>query len=504
MNITDQYDIRYVAIYIRKSRAESMEDLEKHRMILTELCHKNHLKYVEYLEVGTSDSIDMRPKISKLLKEVEDCVYDAVCVVEYDRLGRGDLGEQDRLKKAFQKSNTLIITPDKIYDLNDDIDDTYADLKGFFARQEYKMITKRLKQGKKIGARRGQWTNGTPPFPYVYERYHDQYNEKGLVVNSERLEIYRDIITLALRGDSPRKIAENLNLRGIKTPKENYWSHITIQRLLIDETHLGKIISNKSQGDAHQTKRPNAKEYKPVPKSEWIIVENCHEAVKSQTEHEEILRFIHERSIKPVAARKQKHALTGLLKCSLCGHYLSFNLSRKTVLIKHCWYVDEFGNKCTNRGLSADLLEELILEKIKEYTDSSLALVDPEDHEKAVYIKKLLEEKNKQLTKYESALEKVNEVYELGDYSRREWIKRREKWLNLIEHSTYEMKQLKVQYKQIRNISPQERKDNLKTFLDTIRSVSENAQRNDLYRTIINSIDYLRVEDDVSIRINFK
>jgi site-specific DNA recombinase len=106
VNILDiehkNYIIRYVAIYIRKSRAESLEDLEKHRMVLIELCKKNHFKYVGYMEVGTSDSIDLRPKICKLLREVEESVYDAVCVVEYDRLGRGDLGEQDRLKKAFK------------------------------------------------------------------------------------------------------------------------------------------------------------------------------------------------------------------------------------------------------------------------------------------------------------------------------------------------------------------------------------------------------------------
>ena len=56
-------------------------------------------------------------------------IYNAVCVVEYDRLGRGDLGEQDRFKKAFQKSDTLIITPDKIYDLNKDNDDTLSEKK---------------------------------------------------------------------------------------------------------------------------------------------------------------------------------------------------------------------------------------------------------------------------------------------------------------------------------------------------------------------------------------
>lgn len=106
-----KFIIRYVAIYIIKSHTESMEDLEKHRMVLVELCKRHNFKYVEYIEIGTSDSINLRPKICKMLKEVEEGVYDAVCVVEYDRLGRGDLGEQDRLKKAFQKSNTFIITP---------------------------------------------------------------------------------------------------------------------------------------------------------------------------------------------------------------------------------------------------------------------------------------------------------------------------------------------------------------------------------------------------------
>ena len=198
MNIeSTKYDVRYVANYLRKSRAESMEDLEKHRMILTELCHKYNFKYVEYIEVGTSDSIEMRLKISKLLKEISDGVYDAVCVVEYDRLSRGDMGDQDKIAKTFKKSETLIITPEKFYNLNDDIDNEMVEFKGFFARQEYKMITKRLQQGKKIGARQGQWTNGIPPFPYVYQRYNNKYNEKGLVVHDERLKIYKNMIELA-------------------------------------------------------------------------------------------------------------------------------------------------------------------------------------------------------------------------------------------------------------------------------------------------------------------
>lgn len=263
----------------------------------------------------------MRPQITELLKAVGEGLYDAVCITEYDRLGRGDLGEQDRIKKAFQKSNTLIITPEKIYDLNDDMDETLTDFKSFFARQEYKMIKKRLRQGKQIGARQGQWTNGTPPFPYVYQNYEDKYNEKGLVVNDERYYVYREIVEQALNGIASQKIAEHLNQIGIFTAKGNPWSRTVIDRLLVDETHLGKIISNKTQGSGHKNKPPNTKEYMIKPKNEWVIIENCHEAVKTPEEHKKILGIMDQRKKTSIKSRKQAHALTGLVKCSKCGSF---------------------------------------------------------------------------------------------------------------------------------------------------------------------------------------
>lgn len=499
-----KYIIRYVAIYIRKSRAESMEDLEKHRMVLIDLCKRNNFKYVEYTEVGTSDSIDLRPKICKLLKEVEEGVYDAVCVVEYDRLGRGDLGEQDRLKKAFQKSNTLIITPDKIYDLNDDIDDTYADLKGFFARQEYKMITKRLRQGKKIGARRGQWTNGIPPFPYVYQCYKEKVNKKGLVVNEDKLPIYRDIIVQALKGNSPRKIAENLNKRGILTSRGNYWSNVTIQRLLVDETHLGKIISNKTQGDGHKNKRPNAKEYKPIPQCDWVVVENCHEPVKTQEEHDRIITLIKQRNIIPVAGRKKKHALTGLIKCAKCRHTLTFNMTKEKVFVKACWFVDALGNRCGNKGISVNILENLLLNEIKKYNDNFLISFDSEDNKRAENMQALLIEKERLFQKYQKALGLVNDAYELGDYTRKQWLTRKEKWQNSIKEIKLEIYELKRQYRSTDKVTNEERQKNLSSFLENITAVTDNTQRNDLYRTVINSIIYLREGDNIQVKIDFK
>ncbi|WP_313558997.1 recombinase family protein [Ruminiclostridium cellobioparum] len=498
-----KYDIRYVAIYIRKSRAESMEDLEKHRMLLTDLCRKNNFKYVEYMEVGTSDSIDMRPKISKLLKEVEEGVYDAVCVVEYDRLGRGDLGEQDRIKKAFQKSDTLIITPDKIYDLNNDIDDTYADLKGFFARQEYKMITKRLRQGKKIGARRGQWTNGIPPFPYVYQRYHGKYNEKGLVVDDERYKVYRSMIELALNGASPRKIAENLNNKKVFTLKGNYWSAVTIQRLLMDETHLGKIISNKSQGDGHKNKRPNAKDVKIFPKSEWVIVENCHEPVKTQEEHEKIIQLINDRNLIGKKARHQTYVFSGLIKCERCGHSHTFYIKRDKCYMKPCWYINPLGEKCRNEGILVSVIEDMILTEIAKYKDGFLMDTEQEDNSFGM-LQILIEEKEKLLSKQKKALSLINDAYEMGDYSREEWLERKKKREFEINDTANEIYELHKSTNSNQQLSKAEKMKALSNFFDHITATTDNASRNELYRTILESIIWYKNGDDIKIKINFK
>jgi DNA invertase Pin-like site-specific DNA recombinase len=508
VNILDierkKYIVRYVAIYIRKSRAESLEDLEKHRIVLIDLCKRNNFKYVEYMEVGTSDSIDLRPKICKLLKEVEEGMYDAVCVVEYDRLGRGDLGEQDRIKKAFQKSNTLIITPDKIYDLNDDIDDTYADLKGFFARQEYKMITKRLRQGKKIGARRGQWTNGIPPFPYVYQQYYDKINPKGLVVNDERYKTYRIIIDEALQGMPPKKIAEDLNRKGILTTKSKYWSGVTIQRILIDETHLGKIISNKTQGDGHKNKRPSSKDLIVLPECEWIVIENCHEPVKTQEEHDKILQFMGARKLIGTKARHQTYAFSGLIKCEFCGHSHTFYIKHEEVFMKPCWYVNQIGGKCKNSGVKVSLIERMVLKEIEKYKENFILSEEIVDADTIADINDLIIRSEADLEKQKRALDVVNDAYEFGDYSREEWQKRKKKWETEIHNTRNTIYELKKQANTNIQITNADRFNRLNTFFERITATLDSATRNDLYRTIIDRIIWQRSGNDIKINIRFK
>lgn len=90
--------IKYVAVYLRKSRGETLEDLIKHKTILEELCKTRGWVYIIYEEVETGESLFARPVMQQLLRDIGDNTYDAVVCVDLDRLGRGDLVVKDERK----------------------------------------------------------------------------------------------------------------------------------------------------------------------------------------------------------------------------------------------------------------------------------------------------------------------------------------------------------------------------------------------------------------------
>jgi len=500
------YDIKYVALYLRKSRGEE-DDLIKHETILKEICVKNSWKYVIYKEIGTSDSIELRPEFQRLLRDIEDNVYDAILVVDYDRLSRGDATQQDTINKILKKSNTLIITPNKVYDLNNEMDSTYTEFQGFMARQEYKQITKRLRQGKKIGAKLGNWTNGKPPFPYEYERWKDKYKEKGLVVNDDKLVIYRFIIDNALNDIPPYKIAWELNKQNIPSPNGKKWTNITVYRLLKDETHLGKIISNKQKGDGHKIKRKDVEDYIKLDRSEWVIVENCHEAVKTQFEHDKIIDMLNRRNKTPRKARAGIYGLSGLVKCGICGYNLTFQKKDTgNLLIKKCWYIDEYGNKCTNSGGSYNLLEVEIKKAIINYKNELLKQKNSniDENIEVQNMKVLLNQYEKNLNKYIAALNKVNDTYDLGDYSRNEWLQRKNKWENEIQKVRVEIDDLKIQLSRKQTVSNEQRLFLLNYFIDNIDKIEDENSKNKLYKSILDYVTWTRKGDDLDIKVNFR
>ena len=107
-------------IYLRKSRKgddpdeTAAETLRRHREQLLALAQERGLNVVEIKEeIVSGGSIAARPQMRALLSEVEEGRYNAVLVMDIDRLGRGSMIDQgiigkekntDKLLDAIEKS----------------------------------------------------------------------------------------------------------------------------------------------------------------------------------------------------------------------------------------------------------------------------------------------------------------------------------------------------------------------------------------------------------------
>ena len=161
-------------IYLRKSRADreaeargEEETLARHERILLDLAKRRscHIGAI-YREVVSGETISARPVMQRLLQEVESGMWDGVLVVEVERLARGDSIDQGVVARAFQYSDTKIITPTKTYDPNNEFDEEYFEFGLFMSRREYKTIKRRLNAGRVSSVQEGKYCGNKPPYGY--------------------------------------------------------------------------------------------------------------------------------------------------------------------------------------------------------------------------------------------------------------------------------------------------------------------------------------------------
>ena len=117
--------------YLRKSRTDDPlltveEVLARHEAILDEWAERNLGAKVpeenKFREIVSGETIADRPQVQEVLRLIESPKIKAILIVEVQRLSRGDLEDCGRLIKLLRYTNTLVITPQKTYDLRDEYD----------------------------------------------------------------------------------------------------------------------------------------------------------------------------------------------------------------------------------------------------------------------------------------------------------------------------------------------------------------------------------------------
>lgn len=121
-----QFRADEILVYLRKSQSDdpllSVEEvLSRHERILDEFAERNFGRKVpsenKFREVVSGETISARPEVQKVLRLIESPNVRALLILEIDRLSRGDLEDAGRLMKLLRYTNTLVITPQEVFDL---------------------------------------------------------------------------------------------------------------------------------------------------------------------------------------------------------------------------------------------------------------------------------------------------------------------------------------------------------------------------------------------------
>lgn len=326
-----------ILVYLRKSRTDDPlmtveEVLAKHESILDEWVERNLSSRIpeenKYREIVSGETIADRPQIQKVLKLIESPKIKAILTVEVQRLSRGDLEDAGRLIKLLRYTNTLVITPQKIYDLRDEYDrDSFErELKRGNEFLEYQK--KIMNRGKLLSVSQGNFIGSVPP--YGYNKVFVTEGKRKcptLAINEEQANVVRMIFDMyANKNMGMPSICNYLDDMGIKPPKGEYWSRPALKDMLANVHYLGKVKWNWRKT---VTVVEDSEIIKTRPKSkinEYLIYEGKHEAIVS----EDVFKKVQERmgnNPRTKGNTKVRNPLAGIVVCH-CGKSMSLRMHK--------------------------------------------------------------------------------------------------------------------------------------------------------------------------------
>lgn len=487
-NIFKGCDLMNVAIYLRKSRADEeaehrgeFETLSRHKTTLLKLAREQNLNVIEIKEeLVSGESIEYRPKMLELLGEIKNNNYDAVLVMDIDRLGRGNMQDQGLILDTFKKSKTKIITPRKTYDLNDEFDEEYSEFEAFMARKELKLISRRMQRGKIKSIEEGKFIAQAPPYGYDIKYLNNK--ERVLVINEDKATVVKIIFDMYLKGDGACKISNYLNELGYKTTTGRTWYEKGIRDIIKNKVYCGYIVWNKVE------RKRNSSRTRGI--EEQIEVKGKHEPIISEDIWNKAQNIRKKRINSPTPNNKITNPLAGIVKCGYCNH----TLIAKSNTTSNGYEKYMVCTNCKNKATKLYILENKILEVLNKWlVNYRLSLKDEKDNSKPENtLEHTLTNLNKELDTLEKQKERLHDFLEQGIYDNNTFGERLKILLSRIENAREAINKtnIDIEMQKERNTVKTQIVPQLEKILSEYTEEKEPYLKNILLKSIINYAVY--------------
>ena len=345
-----------VIMYLRKSRSDDPtltvdEVLRNHEKELDEWCERNLGGKVpeanRYREIVSGEKLAERPEMKKLLNRLEDKKIKYIICVEPTRLSRGYLDEIGFIIKNFRYNKIKVITPTKIFNLEDEYDRELFERELKRGNEYLEYAKKVMYKGRLRKCADGEWIAGAP---YGYKKL--QYKEgkrivKTLAIDEEKAEIVRMIYKwYAIDGMSIRGIENKLDDLKIVSPSGAIWRDAgSVTVMLQNPAYIGKVRYSYKKSTTEVINQEFVTKYKR-DKDGCYLFDGLHTPIIDN----ELFELVQEKKKYSVPVSEQReiaNMFSGIVYCKKCGHAVKLLSSRPTAKYMLCRHAKE----CSSSGV---------------------------------------------------------------------------------------------------------------------------------------------------------
>lgn len=289
----------------------------------------------EYLEPGVSayklSSLD-RDILQDALSDAEAGKYDVLLVFKADRLSRNSFEYPMVLWQLHRAGVEVIAVADtpggRKLNIDDQMEKLLRFIEGWQAETESKNTSIRVSQAMLELARQGKWTGGRPPYGY---RLSSSKNGLPLEIEPQEAEVIREMVRLYLEEDmGSKKIAAELNNRGIRTREGKLWRDCRVRNVLQNPIIAGLPAYNRTRQGRTPGSHVRVRNYYDINNPEIIIPRDENGNPRPIPEYtivplETWLKLTHKmkslanNAVPDSRTLESPALLTGFLKCGYCG-----------------------------------------------------------------------------------------------------------------------------------------------------------------------------------------
>ena len=377
----------YCRLSIEDGRDNESMSISNQKALLRDFAEKNgFLDYEYYVDDGYTGRNFNRPSFQRMIADIEAGKVKCVITKDLSRLGRNYIEAGSYIEVFFPRHNVRYIA---ITDGVDSVNRQEMDITPFknilndlYSRD----ISKKVLAGWMARSRQGKFLGGPPPYGLM----RDPNDHGHLIIDPETAPTVKLVFDLALNGYGTMKIAKHLLERKIpitriKIPVESEiryysWSGSVIGKMLRNPVYKGDHVVCKSHQKAIRSNTINK-----VPRDQWEIIENCHEAIISREQWDRVQKLIDRRP--PIMQGDScpfYNLFHGLVYCATCGksmqvRYEKVGRTGKNLFtgemrepIDRAYYICQTYNRlgkdaCTSHKIEARDLYNLVLTDIMEH-----------------------------------------------------------------------------------------------------------------------------------------